>query len=247
MAERVHLNCPISISGHGRLVAIHQPNFFPWLGYFDKLARADVFVLLDHVQFQKKGGNWANRVQLITGGGRPGWVTAPVDRAYHGTRPLNEIAFDETRPWRQTLLKTIAANYARAERFAETFPLVEELVGRPCRRLAELNETAIRGVAEAIGLPTGHIVLSSSLTPAGSATDLLIELVRAVGGDVYLSGGGAGGYQDPDAFAAAGIELRMQDFTHPVYPQGRGAFVPGLSVIDPLLHLGPDGLRRLVS
>ena len=227
-------------------VAIHQPNFFPWLGYFDKLARADVFVLLDHVQFQKKGGNWANRVQLLTGGGRPGWVTAPVDRSYHGTMPISEVVIDETRPWRQKLLKTIVANYARAAHFEEAFPIVEELIGHPSRRLAELNENAIRRLVGEIGLPARQIVLSSSLEPAGSATDLLIELVRAVDGDAYLSGGGAEGYQEPDKFEAAGIELRMQDFEHPVYPQGRGEFVPGLSVIDPLLHLGPEGTRRLL-
>jgi hypothetical protein len=186
-------------------------------------------------------------VQLITGGGRPGWVTAPVDRSYHGTKPISEIVIDDSRPWRQTLLKTIAANYARAGRFAQTFPLVEELVGRPCDRLAGLNETAIRRMAGELGLPTDHIVRSSSLQPTGSSTELLIELVRAVGGDVYLSGGGAGGYQEPDKFAAAGVELRMQDFAHPVYPQGKGEFVPGLSVIDALLHLGPDGVRRLLS
>ena len=230
-----------------RVVAIHQPNFFPWLGYFDKLARADVFVLLDHVQFQKKGGNWANRVRLITGGDRPGWLTAPVDRSYHGTRPISEIALDGTRPWRQTLLKTIAANYARAAHFDEAFPLVEELIGHPSDRLAELNEHAIRRLASEIGLPTGHIVLSSSLEPTAAATDLLIELTRAVGGDVYLSGGGAEGYEEPDRFEAAGIELRKQAFEHPVYPQGKAEFVPGLSVIDPLLHLGPAGTRSLLG
>ena len=203
-------------------------------------------MLLDHVQFQKKGGNWANRVQLLTGGDHPGWVTAPVDRSYHGTRPISEIAIDDAQPWRQKLLKTIAANYARAAHFEEGFAVVEELIGHPSRRLAELNEHAIRRVAGEIGLPTDHIVLSSSLEPAGSATDLLIELVRAVGGDVYLSGGGAEGYQEPDRFDAAGIELRMQAFEHPVYPQGGGEFMPGLSVIDPLLHLGPEGTRRLL-
>jgi hypothetical protein len=246
VAERVHLDRPLCTSGHRRLVAIHQPNFFPWLGYFDKLARADVFVLLDHVQFQKKGGNWANRAQLLTGGDRPGWVTAPVDRSYHGIKPISEVVIDDTRPWRRKMLKTIVANYARAAHFEEAFPLVEELIGHPSSRLAVLNENAIRRLAGAIGLPARRIVLSSSLQPAGSGTDLLIELVRAVDGDAYLSGGGAEGYLQPDKFEAAGVELRMQDFDHPVYLQGRGEFVSGLSVIDPLLHLGPEGTRRLV-
>jgi hypothetical protein len=234
------------MTADGRVVAIHQPNFFPWLGYFAKLARADVFVLLDHVQFQKKGGNWANRVQLLTGGDRAGWVTAPVDRSYHGTRPISEVVIDDTRPWRHKLLKTIVANYARASHFEEMFPIVEELIGHPSPTLAELNENAIRRLAGEIGLPTRHIVLSSSLAPAGSATDLLVELVRAVDGEAYLSGGGSEGYLEVGKFEAAGIELRMHDFEHPVYPQGKGEFVPGLSVLDPLLHLGPEGTRRLL-
>jgi hypothetical protein len=230
----------------GRVVAIHQPNFFPWLGYFDKLARSDVFVLLDHVQFQKKGGNYANRVQLLTGGGRAGWVTAPVERSHSGTRSINEVVIDESRPWRQKLQKTIVANYARAAYFDAMFPVVEELIGHPSTGLAELNEFAIRRLADEIDLPARHIVRSSSLEAAGSATDLLVELVQAVGGDIYLSGGGADGYMEADKFEAAGIELRMQAFQHPVYPQGKGEFVPGLSVIDPLLHLGPEGTRRLL-
>jgi hypothetical protein len=229
-----------------RLVAIHQPNFLPWLGYFDKLVRSDVFVVLDHVQFQKKGGNWSNRVQLLTGGDQAGWITAPVDRSYHGTRPISEILIDDTQPWRRKLVKTIETNYAHAAHFEQALPLVAELIGHPSRRLAELNENAIRRLVAEIGLPAGRIVLSSSLKPYASATDLLIELVQAVDGDAYLSGGGAEGYLEPGKFAAAGIELRMQDFEHPVYPQGKREFVPGLSVIDALLHLGPDGTRRLL-
>jgi hypothetical protein len=151
------------MSGNGRVVAIHQPNFFPWLGYFDKLARADVFVLLDHVQFQKKGGNWANRVQLLTGGGRPGWVTAPVDRSYHGTKAISEVVIDETQPWRQKLLKTIVANYARAAHFEESFPIVEELIGHPSRNLAELNENAIRRLVGEIALPARRLVCGRSM------------------------------------------------------------------------------------
>ena len=85
------------------LVAIHQPNFLPWLGYFDKLARADVFVLLDDAQFPKKGGTWVNRARLLVSG-RPDWVTVPVDRSYHGTRTIIEMQIDDARPWRRKLI-----------------------------------------------------------------------------------------------------------------------------------------------
>jgi hypothetical protein len=82
-----------------RLVAIHQPNFFPWLGYFDKLARADVFILLDDAQYPKTGGTWSNRVQLLINE-KPAWVTVPVVRSYHGVRQIREMRIDEQRPWR---------------------------------------------------------------------------------------------------------------------------------------------------
>ena len=83
---------PAGVPGQ-RLVAIHQPNFLPWLGYFDKLARADVFILLDTVQFPKKAGSWMNRARLLVGG-EPSWITVPVVRSYHGLRSTRAGAGD---------------------------------------------------------------------------------------------------------------------------------------------------------
>ena len=82
-----------------RIVAIHQPNFFPWLGYFDKIARANVFVILDSVQFPKKQGNWMNRVRVLVHG-KPHWLTVPVDRTFHGVRSVREMQIASDSPWR---------------------------------------------------------------------------------------------------------------------------------------------------
>src|SRR5688572_22703540 len=131
-----------------RVVAIHQPNFLPWLGYFDKLARVEVFVFLDHVQFQKKGGNWANRVRMLAGGDQASWVTVPVVRSYHGVRAINEIEIDESRPWRSKLLKTIESSYRRAPAYAEVEPVLAKLIENSSTRLAEYNERAVRAIAE---------------------------------------------------------------------------------------------------
>lgn len=219
-----------------KVVAIHQPNFFPWLGYFDKLARADVFVVLDNVQFPKKGGTWSNRVRLLVDG-RPQWLTMPVVRTYHGARAVNEMEIDNTAPWRKKLLKTLELNYHRAPNFSQVFPVVAELVQNPTANLAEYNWSGIESVATALGLDTSKLVIASTLAAEGQATDLLVAIVRAVGGTAYLCGGGATGYQDDAKFAAAGLELIYQDFQHPVYPQGGTRdFVPGLSIIDALMH-----------
>src|SRR5205085_9519011 len=93
-----------------RLVAIHQPTFLPWLGWWDKLLRADIFVLLDDVQYPKKGGTWMNRVRMLVNG-EPTWVTMPIDRTYHGVRTVREISLDQTKPWRKKILGTLAASY----------------------------------------------------------------------------------------------------------------------------------------
>jgi WbqC-like protein family len=228
-----------------RLVAIHQPNFFPWLGYFDKLARADVFVLLDDVQFPKKGGTWINRVRLLIDGA-PAWVTAPVVRSYHGVRQIREMRIDEQTPWRRKLLATIQASYGRAPHKDEVMPLLSQLIDNPTDDLTEYNRASIAALADALGLPT-EMVLSSSLGATGRATERLIELVKAVGGSGYLSGGGAGGYQEDERFSEADIELVQQGFEPPMYPQLASAPVPGLSVIDALLNCGFDGTRRLLE
>jgi WbqC-like protein family len=228
-----------------RLVAIHQPNFFPWLGYFDKLARADVFILLDDVQFPKKGGTWVNRVRLLVNG-KPSWVTVPVDRSYHGVREIREMRIDEQRPWRRKLLATLQASYGAAPHYETVSPLLSELIGNPTDALAQYNHASITALAQAIGLTT-ELVLSSSLGVAGQATERLIELVEAVGGSRYLSGGGAAGYQEDELFAEAGVELVEQGFEPPIYPQLADAPVSGLSVIDALLNCGFQGTRRLLE
>jgi hypothetical protein len=231
------------------LVAIHQPNFFPWLGFFDKLARADRFVVLDNVQYARSGsGNWGNRVKLLVAG-EARWVTAPVDRSTSGLQAIRDMHFDSSGLWREKMLRTIDSNYRRAAHYAEARALLEPLILHPENKLADYNLNMIRRISEALGLDTGKILLASKLGGIGAGTDLLISLTKAAEGNAYLAGGGAGGYQEDALFQDAGLELRYQAFEHPVYPQhGSGdAFIPGLSVIDALMNVGVDGVRRLLD
>lgn len=217
------------------LVAIHQPNFFPWLGYFDKIRRADAFVFLDAVDYPRSGsggmGSWTNRVRLnIQGEAR--WITCPIKRIDLGT-PISRVTIDDDQPWRVKLLRTLEANYRKAPRYAEAMALIEPLIRAPQRNLAAFNICAIQSIAAALGLET-RFLLQSDLPGQGKATELLASLVRAVGGNAYLAGGGAGGYQENDVFAARGLELIYQGFTP--RPYGDPArFIAGLSVIDYLM------------
>lgn len=230
----------------GAVVAIHQPNFLPWLGYFDKLARADVFVLLDDAQFPKKSGTWMNRTKLLVGGA-PAWLTAPVDRSYHGLRTIAEMRIDDGRGWRRKALRTIEQSYARAPWFETIMPLVAQLIERPTDCLLEYNEAGVRTVGDLLGLDGSKFVRASTLGVSTTATQRLIDLTRAVGGSAYLAGGGAGGYQEDEKFAQAGIELLSQDFEPRPYPQLADEYNPGLSAVDALMNCGPEGTRTLVG
>jgi hypothetical protein len=229
------------------LVAIHQPNFLPWLGFFDKIRRSDVFVAMDNVQFAKSGGGtWTNRVQMIVNG-QPAWVTVPIVRAFHGVRLIREMKITDDSAWRNKLLRTIEQNYRRAPHFQEVFPILEESIRNPSADLADYNLATIRSLCAVLNLQT-PIVLGSSLEVEGHATELLISMVRAVGGNAYLAGGGAAGYQEDSSFHQAGVKLIYQEFQHPTYPQFNSTtFKPGLSVVDALMNCGIAGTADLLG
>jgi len=229
-----------------RVVAIHQPNFFPWLGYFNKIARSDVFIVLDNVQFPKTGGNWMNRVRILVKG-KPVWMSMPVVRAYHGVLPVAEMRIDDHTSWRARLVKTIQDSYRRAPYFETILPFLEELIHAPGDLLADFNMRALRALIKALGLDSTRVVLGSGLKLEGKGTDLLVAMVQAVGGTTYLCGGGQAGYQEDEKFAAAGLRLIHQHFEHPVYAQTNTTqFAAGLSIIDALMHCGFERTRAFV-
>jgi hypothetical protein len=219
-----------------RVCAIHQPNFFPWLGYFDKIRRADTFVFLDRANYPKSGssmGSWCNRVKLNVNG-QAAWVACPVIRE-HGPQPINTVRIDNTRPWRDVLRKVLESNYRKAPNFASVYPLIDGLLQFESERLAEFNMNAIRKIAGCLGLTQQFVAESELLSTDYTSTARLIAIVKAANADAYLSGGGSSGYQDDAAFAQAGIELVYQNFTPARYGEEK-EFIPGLSIIDWLMH-----------
>ncbi len=220
------------------LVAIHQPNFFPWPGYFDKIRQADVFVFLDAVDYPRSGsggmGSWINRVKLgIQGQAR--WITCPLRRMPLGS-PINAAVIDDSQPWRKKMLKTLDANYRKAPNYERAIAVLKPLIEERESYISPFNINAIKTIAAGLGLET-RFVLQSELTYEGRATELLISLVKSVGGDQYLAGGGAGGYQQDDLFFENGVELVYQNYAQPSYgPTDK--FIPGLSIIDYLMHDG---------
>lgn len=230
-----------------KTVAIHQPNFFPWLGYFAKIANSDVFIFFDDVQFQKTGGTWSNRVKLLIGD-EARWVTAAIERNYHGTRTIQEMTYQATVQWREKLLKTIETNYRRHPFYSETMDLIAPLLLSPEADIAEYNIRAITTIVCRLGMDTGNLKRSSAMPHKGSSNELLCSLTQLVGGDTYVCGGGADGYQDEAVFTERGITLCHQNFIHPTYLQrGREDFVPGLSIIDAAMNLGWTSVGQMLN
>jgi hypothetical protein len=227
-----------------KVVAIHQPNFLPWLGFFHKLANSDAFILLDTVDFSR--GSKTNRVQVMAGN-EPAWMTVPVRRPEHGEPRIIDARIDDSRPWRRKALRTLEVGYGSRGGFAETFALVEPVLQERTDRLAMLNETGIRRISIALSLDAGKLLRASDLTADGRSSELLANLVKAVGGTVYLSGAGAGGYLEEEPFASRAIEVRVQRFAHPDYAQGTSEPIRGLSIVDAMMNLGISGTRRLIS
>jgi hypothetical protein len=238
-----------TMCGSRRIVcAIHQPNFFPWLGYFDKLVKADVFLLMDNVQFPKTAGTWINRVQLLSSNG-PYWATASIDRKFHGTRLIRDSMFNvDEGVWKEKLRRSVLMQYAKAPYFSSVFPEIEPLLMFGNQNVADYNINAITHLCTLLGVNTAKLRRGTTLRVDESATALLIQMCLSVGANAYLCGGGASGYQDDAAFQQAGIELIYQNFKHPVYKQGKSpVFHSGLSVIDALMHCGVMGVRKMLG
>jgi len=217
-------------------LAIHQPNYLPWIGYFDKMRSADVFVLLDAVQYPR-ARSVANRNTIRTSQGEL-LLTVPVSRpkGSEGKAGYREIAFaDES--WRTKHLRTIEQAYRRAPHFGRLYPELARIVTEGAS-FCDLNVALIRWMAGRFEIDTPTPLMSELGDGFGHSNEMIVELCRATSADVYLSGTGAGAYNDPGRLAEAGIELRYQDFEHPVYRQVGEGFVPNLSALDMLFNCG---------
>jgi len=230
----------------GPTVVIAQPAYLPWIGYFEQIAQADVFVILDNVQFERQ--SWQCRNRLKGPGGEPFWLSVPVAAQPLGT-PLRDVRIARTRPgWRATHLKSIRASLGRAPFFHEVFPRLETWLSHDYETLAELNLDGMRLIAELLGL-SPQWRHASQLPVCGAKGDLVLDICRYLGATRYYASTGSRGYLGPmiTQFRDAGVEMVFQDWVHPVYAQRGEGFTSHLSVVDALINVGPATVRGFVK
>lgn len=220
-------------------VAIMQPTYLPWIGYFGLMKSVDLFILLDSVQFTRR--SWQQRNQIKTANG-PIWLTVPVLSKGKRDQLITEVEIDRSRDFPQSHQKALELNYKKAPHFDAYAPQLLSLLGTDNRYLTDLTIGLIAWIRDALGITT-PIRRSSEFEQAGTKADLLASLCDQVGASEYISPPGSKDYLDEsDAFARRGMPLRYFNFTHPEYSQRFGDFLPHMSVIDLLFNCGPESM-----
>lgn len=220
-------------------VGIHQPNYLPWLGYFYKMAVSNVFIFLDDADFPK--GSYVNRNKIaVNGAGK--WLTVPTGRGYQ-TAILD--AFPSGDEWVAKHLRSMESSYRQAPYFSEYFyEIAKLLTNNGMRNFADLNISLIEYVASKIGVDC-ICLRSSQMNIAGRSDARLADLVSAVGGGFYISGGGGANYQSEETFRAKRIALIYSNFAPEAYPQNSSEFISGLGVLDALFNIGAKQIGEM--
>jgi len=222
------------------IVSIHQPQYLPWLGYFDKIDRADVFVLLDTVQYKKN--EWQNRNRIKTARGAQ-WLTVPV--TYRYPQLICEVGVNGCERWQHRQQQALATNYRKAPHWGHLAGFFEEVISRSWETIAELNIHVVKRLAAILGITTPIHVASGLGSFPVDPDERLIALTKHFGAGTYLAGNGGHEYMDLEKYRRAEVDVLFQDYRHPRYDQLFGEFESNMSVIDLIYNYGEESLSIL--
>src|SRR5574341_1283639 len=196
------------------IIAIHQPNYLPYLGFFDKMRQADIFVIYDDAQFNKEDFQHRNKIKIFHGWK---WLTVPVEKK---PLPINMIKIKNRLTgkgikWSDDHLKNIRDNYKDLPYYSTYDNDFGSIYKKSYDKLIDLNIEIIRFLMNAFNIKT-KITLASELGFTSKSTERLIDITEALGGDVYLSGPAGRVYLNMALFEDRDIKVEFQDFKHPV-------------------------------
>ncbi len=217
------------------VVAIHQPDYIPWLGLFYKMSLCDVFVYLDDAQYSNEGAHNYNKIKTANGEFR---LKFPVE--YKFGNKINEARPKDELGWKEKHLKTLEMNYKKAPFFNEIFPKFKEVLTRDYKNVAQLNIAVNNFIAKEFGILPKKILNSSEMNIDSVREERVIDITVACGGDEYLSGNGARAYQVDEHFLNRGVKLTYLDYKPIEYKQCWKEFLPCMSVLDYIFNHGWD-------
>ena len=225
------------------ILTIHQPEHLPWLGYFNKMAKAEKYVILDSVQFEK---NYFQNRNKIIGSNGVQWLAIPVQMKGHMSNTISttKIAGDER--WKKKYLNTIQMSYSKHPFFKEVFPVVEKAINIETNLIADINISIFMAFADKMDMHP-EFVRSSNLNIQGLKSDLILDICKATNASMYIAGPSGRDYLDIQSFKEAGIEVKFNDYNHPKYPQRKTKeFVPYLSSLDLFMNCGFEEGREVI-
>ena len=226
-------------------IAISQPTYLPWLGYFDLVDQVDKFVLLDTVQFEKQSWQQRNRIKTPTG---LEWLTVPVKIKGRSTQIIEEVEIAAPEFYKRHL-NLVHAHYRTTHYFKDCFPQLSAILEESCRdRLAVLNFRLIEWLMASLGI-TVPLILSSTLKVEGTRSALNLAICERLCATKYHSAIGSAVYllPDVDLFARKGIEVCFQNYAHPEYRQLFPSFCPYASTLGLIFNEGPRSLEIIRS
>ncbi len=225
------------------ICTIHQPNYLPYLGFFEKAYNSDVFVLYDTTQFKKN--DWQNRNKLCVNNGWQ-WISMPILHDFG--QKINEVKIKDPEKNLQKNWRSIKVIYGKAPFFKEYSPVYEEIYNSNIELVAELNTKIILAAAVQLGLKT-RFIKNSELPPIESkSTQALIDINKNAGADTYIAGAEGINYLDMDLWNSSGLKIIFQKYYHPVYKQFNSPeFQPYMNILDLLFNCGPDSLEILLN
>ncbi len=214
-------------------IGIHQPEFLPWLGFFNKISMSDKFVLLDNVPFRK---NYFQNRNKIKGPNGAFWLTIPLIK-HPSDQLIKDIKIDNSQSWQKNHIKSIEIAYKKAPYFERYFNQLCEIINKKQEYLIDLNGEIIRYFMAELGIST-KLTRASTLDVSGHKSELLLNICKKMKADTYLSGVSGKDYLNQEIFRYDKIEIAFQDFKHPTYNQLWGEFIPKLSALDLLFNEG---------
>ena len=227
-----------------KIAVIHQPNFLPWIGYFYKMMKSDIFIFLDDVQYVKR--SLVNRNKIKTSQGEL-YIRLPLFQKGKYKQLINECKLHNKEDSFKIFVRTIDANYSKSKYFKNYFADICDILNQNIDNLVDLNILFVEWILNILGVKVDFKKSSELNNINGTSTEKLVSICKEVGANEYLSGFGGAKYQDETIFKKANIKLTITDFEHPVYEQLWGEFVPNLSVIDLIFNEGPDSKNIILN
>ncbi|MBF0363030.1 MAG: WbqC family protein [Oligoflexia bacterium] len=225
-----------NLSKTKKIIAIQQPEHFPWIGFFDKMTKSCQYVLLDNVQFKKRYFENRNKIRTTSGSD---WICIPVKSKGKFEQLIQEVQVDHSQLWQSKYLNKIYYNYKKTINFEKYFEKIEKIINEKKELLVEYNLELINFVKFILGIGT-KLTLASEVVAYDEkirGSDLILQIADKLHATIYFSGPAGRDYLKGDTFLAANIAIEYHNYTHPTYPQLHQPFISHLSSLDYVMNM----------